>query len=225
VHETALDSRPAEKRTRSPVRLSLPLIVLTVALLASAACLVFSLHRSRPWVEAGLKEMRVDPEFVEGKMRGDPRLGAMVSLRELRDGRARPRPVDTRAQHLAVLFVAGPKLTKCPMCGVADFIGKFDELARAHPDLAIYVIWAGQADLKGSVFDPTAYSRNLHFGVDPQLALAKNFNAFFFPRGYLLSGKGELRYAAPFGVEAKDVVAAMRALLPKAAPAHGKERT
>ncbi len=225
MHETALDSRSVGKRRRSPVRVSRQLVVLAVAVLASVACLVFALHRARPWVEAGLKEVRPDPEFVEGKMRGDLRLGAVVSLRELRDGRARPLAVDTRAQHLAVLFVAGPKLAKCPTCGVADFIEKFDELARTHPHLAIYVIWAGQADLKGSVFDSTAYSHNLHFGVDPQLALAKSFNAFFFPRGYLLSGKGELRYTAPFGVEAKDVVAAIRALLPEAAPTPGKERT
>ncbi|MFB3881865.1 MAG: hypothetical protein ACE149_11415 [Armatimonadota bacterium] len=89
---------------------------------------------------------------------------------------------------------------------------EINALARSGAGTPVLVVWAGQEDLAG--FDPgrTLY-KSVSFALDPALTASKELNCFLFPRVYLLSASGRLRYASPIGEQAAEVIREVRDMI------------
>jgi hypothetical protein len=183
----------------------LVLLTLALSLLASSCWLGYAIHRLRSSTTAILGALT--PDDIEARSQKDPLVGRQVSLQGLLDSAGRPLSVDTKSKVL--LFVAGPKLSECSSCGTEEFIVESDAFARTRQGVLTYVVWVGQADLKG-LGKPSAMYEALRFALDPDLSVSRRLNCFFFPRVYVVSGSGTLRYVSAYGWQAHEVMQEVR---------------
>ncbi len=172
---------------------------LVLGLLGSSCWLGYALHRSRSPTDSD----SMTPDQIEAHTQKDPLIGSVVSIGKLRDSEDRPVPIGSDG--ILLLFVAGPKMSNCSTCGTEEFIMEFNALARERGSIPTYIVWAGQSDLAG--LDPArSLYKSVKFAVDPKLHISKGLNCFLFPRAYLVSGSGRLRYVSPIGEQAREVI-------------------